>query len=315
MFKVNKKYLQVMSRKINHNILNKVNTTLLICLLGVVIYDIQQATVIIDNDNINNINKVNNKNNKNYILKNPHNDIWFRELNFKQDGTFKIGIISDLNLEKNDYKFLNNLNKTLQINKPDLFIFNGNIISPNCRSLLVIHSLNRVLSFNKVKFIYNFGENENNNIFFKEKLINYLLYTSLNYREGYISMTDQLIRLSFNNNYYYYITLLDSNESNLKFFQLKYLYNVCKFNSNINGLLLIHKPLYEIKELNSVNNGLLHTINECGNINIIYNGLGNKTRCSYLSGKKVCFSSQNIQYLTLENYGRTSYKKNTNLVN
>ncbi len=318
MFKTNKKYLQVISRNVNNNLLNKMNTSLLICLLGLIIYDTQQVNKINSyNKYINQNNKINqnNQNNQNYVLKNPDTDILFRELNFKEDGTFRIGIISDLNLEKNDYKFLGNLNKTLQINKPDLLIFNGNIISSNCRSLLVIHNLNKVLLFNNVKFIYNFGENENTNIFFKEKLINYLLYTSLNYRESYISMTDQLIRLSFNHNYYYYITLLDSNKYNLKFSQLNYLYNVCKFNKNINGLLLIHKPLYEVKEINSVNSGLLHTINECGNINIIFNGLINQKHCSHLHGNKVCFSSNNIQYLTLENYGRTSYKRKVNLVN
>lgn len=312
MFKANKKYLQVISRNVNNNLLNKVNTTLLICLLGLIIYDTQQVNKI---NNYNTYINQNNQNNQNYVLKNTNNDILFRELNFKEDGTFRIGIISDLNLEKNDYKFLSSLNRTLQINKPDLLIFNGNIISSNCRSLLVIHNLNRVLLFNNVKFIYNFGNNENSNIFFKEKLINYLLNTSLNYRESYISMTDQLIRLSFNQNYYYYITLLDSNEYNLKFSQLNYLYNICKFNKNINGLLLIHKPLYEIKEINSVNNGLLHTINECGNINMIFNGLINNTSCSYLQNKKVCFSSNNIQYLTLENFGKTSFKKKVNLVN
>ena len=38
--------------------------------------------------------------------------IFYLELNFKEDGTFRIGIISDLNLEKNDYKFLSSLNRT-----------------------------------------------------------------------------------------------------------------------------------------------------------------------------------------------------------
>ena len=48
---------------------------------------------------------------------------------------------------------------------------------------------------------------------------------------------------------------------------------------------------------------------------MIFNGLINNTSCSYLQNKKICFSSNNIQYLTLENFGKTSFKKKVNLVN
>ena len=42
MFKANKKYLQVISRNVNNNLLNKMNTSLLICLLGLIIYDLNK---------------------------------------------------------------------------------------------------------------------------------------------------------------------------------------------------------------------------------------------------------------------------------
>ena len=122
MFKTNKKYLGIFKNekikiKKEDFYINKLNFALLTIFL------------------ITGLNNNFYKNEKNFKLKDNISTLNFNEINFEENGTFKIGFLSDLNLEKNNYNYFYNLNLSMQINKPNLIIFNGNMISKNCKYL------------------------------------------------------------------------------------------------------------------------------------------------------------------------------------
>jgi hypothetical protein len=294
MFRINKKYSKLFSKRFtgDSSMLTKFNTTILFGILGVLIFQ--------------NVSKTSYFTNKTYgnFPRDIIDNIKFSELKFNKDGTFKIAILGDLHLKKDNFEY--DLNKTIVDNKPDLVILNGNIMD-NSNTLSSVDRLNKIMTNNSIPFIYNFGKSENK-LYLKEKVYDYLSRHSLNYRQYYYGgLTNQLVKLSLNNKYFYFVVLLDSNGNNMNINQLNYLDKVCKINNNINGMLFVHKQIHEINNNEGVlNDGLLNVLKGCNNVNIVFNGdsQGNN-KCKYLHGKKMCFSSSKIQYFTLDNYGRS----------
>lgn len=281
MFKTNKKYLGIFKNekeklKKEDFYINKLNFALLTIFL------------------ITGLNNNFYKNEKNFKLKDNISTLNFHEINFEENGTFKIGFLSDLNLEKNNYNYFYNLNLSIQINKPNLIIFNGNIISKNCKYLSVIHSLTNIMINNNIKFIYNLGENEKENIYLKNKISKYFNYLSLTYKDNYISHYNELISLTNNNQIYYHIYILNKNYDDNQYYHFYHILNKCIFEDNLNGMLLINN-----KE-NKINDEILYIINDCGTVKIL---------------KNIKEKNTNIEYISLNNYGKRLNEKKVNLIN
>jgi hypothetical protein len=276
MFKTNKRYLGILKNKKNKDeifYLNKLNFLLLSIFL------------------ITGINNDFYKNNTFKLEKNTKS-LNFKQINFEEDGTYKIGILRDLNLEEINLDVLYDINLSIQINKPNLFIFDGNIISKNCKKLSVIHSLNSIMINNNIKLIYNLGDNEIENIYLKDKIPKYFNYLSNTYKDIYINHYDELISLVNNNQIYYHIHLFNKNDDNFQYYYFSHILNKCLFEDNFNGFLLINN-----KE-NKFTNEVVQIINNCGNSKILEN-----------------FNEKNqkINYFLLNNYGKKINEKKVNL--
>jgi hypothetical protein len=301
MFKIQRKYHKYLTPP------NNSNNILSLFLIFISITSYQLLSIYFDTKS----NTNNNTQKYSYYNQYKYFDFDNIKININDNGKFKIGIISDLLTDNNNY--IRYLNKTLIENKPDLVILNGNIINNNSNKLRTIVCFDKLFSSLGIKFIYNFGQNENSILFtelFMDNIVN--LVSSVNYKQtNYKGLTNQQILLMKENVPMFYLTLLDSNINGVSPEQLFYLTNICKLNSKINGMLFINEPLFEYNLLNNkenkynkLNSGLFNTVSNCKNIKQIFMG-EHEQSCSKYYNKDICFTKgNNIKYITIENFGK-----------